>query len=241
MNIYTPVLRHPQGMNELAIAELLALQSGVISRPQVLAAGGCDHDIARHLRRRIWARIHDGVYVDHTGEPSWKQRAWAAVLYYWPARPGRRLRPDGPRRSSHWCEAPVHAGRGCRRSHAERVQSGWDRGHPPGGLRESGADEPLPATGPGRARAADRGLAFAERGCIRRCPRRCLPRPSHHTRPAPRCPAAASEAAASALASFCSGGRDERCVLRARAAVPAARRAAARAPDWRPPAQGPDR
>jgi hypothetical protein len=115
MNIYTPVLRHPQGMNELAIAELLALQSGVISRPQVLAAGGCDHDIARHLRRRIWARIHDGVYVDHTGEPSWKQRAWAAVLYYWPARPGRRLRPDGPRRSSHWCEAPVHAGRGCTR------------------------------------------------------------------------------------------------------------------------------
>jgi hypothetical protein len=72
-------------MNEVTIAELLALQSGVISRRQVLAAGGCDPDIARHLRRRIWARIHDGVYVDHTGEPSWKQRAWAAVLYYWPA------------------------------------------------------------------------------------------------------------------------------------------------------------
>lgn len=78
-------MRHPHGMDERVIAELLMLQSGVISRAQVLDAGGCDHDIARHLRRRIWARIHDGVYVDHTGEPSWKQRAWAAVLYYWPA------------------------------------------------------------------------------------------------------------------------------------------------------------
>jgi hypothetical protein len=72
-------------MDEIAIAELLALQSGVISRRQVVAAGGVDHDIARLLRRRIWARIHDGVYVDHTGEPTWEQRAWAAVLYYWPA------------------------------------------------------------------------------------------------------------------------------------------------------------
>ena len=72
-------------MDEITIAELLARQSGVISRRQVLAAGGRDPDIARHLRRRIWARIHDGVYVDHTGKPSWKQRAWAAVLYYWPA------------------------------------------------------------------------------------------------------------------------------------------------------------
>jgi hypothetical protein len=72
-------------MDEIAIAELLAMQSGVVSRRQVLAAGGCDHDIARHLRRRIWARIHEGVYVDHTGQPSWSQHAWAAVLYYWPA------------------------------------------------------------------------------------------------------------------------------------------------------------
>jgi hypothetical protein len=72
-------------MDEIVVAELLALQSGVISRRQLLAAGGHDHDIARLLRRRIWARIHDGVYVDHTGEPTWKQRAWAAALYFWPA------------------------------------------------------------------------------------------------------------------------------------------------------------
>ena len=73
-------------MDDLAIADLMVLQSGVISRRQVLVeGGGRDHDIARLLRRRVWARLHDGVYVDHTGEPSWKQRAWAAVLYHWPA------------------------------------------------------------------------------------------------------------------------------------------------------------
>jgi hypothetical protein len=72
-------------VDENAIAALLALQRGVISRRQVLAAGGVDHEIARLLRRRIWARVHDGVYVDHTGKPSWQQRAWAAVIYYWPA------------------------------------------------------------------------------------------------------------------------------------------------------------
>jgi hypothetical protein len=72
-------------MDQRAVAELLALQSGVISRGQVLAAGGRDHDIARLLRRRVWASVHDGVYVDHTGEPTWIQRAWAAVLYHRPA------------------------------------------------------------------------------------------------------------------------------------------------------------
>jgi hypothetical protein len=76
---------HASGMDEIVVADLLALQCGVISRRQVLASGGRDHDIARKLRRRVWARVHDGVYVDHTGEPSWKQRAWAAVLYHWPA------------------------------------------------------------------------------------------------------------------------------------------------------------
>ena len=86
---------------------MLALQYGVISRRQVLAAGGRDHDIARQLRRRIWARVHEGVYVDHTGEPSRKQLAWAAVLYHWPAAldgaaalEAHGVRATGARRSS---------------------------------------------------------------------------------------------------------------------------------------------
>ena len=72
-------------MDELAVARTLRQQDGVISRRQVLAAGGTDSDIERLLRRREWARVADGVYVDHTGPLSAPQRRWAAVLFHWPA------------------------------------------------------------------------------------------------------------------------------------------------------------
>jgi hypothetical protein len=29
--------------------------------------------------------VHDGVFVDHTGRLTWRQRAWAAILWAWPA------------------------------------------------------------------------------------------------------------------------------------------------------------
>lgn len=67
------------------IGHALRRQAGVISRRQALAAGLDQHDIRRLLRRNEWARVHDGVYVDHTGPLSWLQRAWAAVLYAAPA------------------------------------------------------------------------------------------------------------------------------------------------------------
>ncbi|MGN6576055.1 MAG: hypothetical protein ACTHKG_10215 [Nocardioides sp.] len=67
------------------ITLLLQDQGGVISRRQVLSCGGDDNLIERRLRRREWARVHPGVFVDHTGPLTWHQRAWAAVLYYWPA------------------------------------------------------------------------------------------------------------------------------------------------------------
>jgi hypothetical protein len=60
-------------------------QAGVVSRRQVLAAGLDDDFIERRLRRREWARVHRGVYVDHTGPLSWHQRLWAALLYAAPA------------------------------------------------------------------------------------------------------------------------------------------------------------
>lgn len=83
------------------LADLLDRQAGVVSRRQVLAAGLGEHDIRRRLRRREWAVVHPGVYVDHTGPPTFLQRCWAAVLYAWPAaicgRTARRLE-DGPGR-----------------------------------------------------------------------------------------------------------------------------------------------
>jgi hypothetical protein len=72
-------------MNKSEVARLLARQEGVISRAQLVGLGGTDADIRRLVRRRQWARVHQGVYVEHTGPLSWKQRAWAAVLYAEPA------------------------------------------------------------------------------------------------------------------------------------------------------------
>jgi hypothetical protein len=68
-----------------AISDHLRRQCGVISRSQVLASGEVDHLIARMLRRREWARVHLGVYVDHTGPLTWHQRAWIALLYAAPS------------------------------------------------------------------------------------------------------------------------------------------------------------
>ncbi len=90
-----------------ALRELLDLQAGVVSRRQALDLGLTDADVRRLVRRRAWARVHPGVFVEHTGPLSWTQRAWAAVLALAPAAlchdsairvtdgPGRREHPDG--------------------------------------------------------------------------------------------------------------------------------------------------
>jgi hypothetical protein len=71
---------------ELSVAaHVIRSQDGVIARRQALECGLDDNDLERLLRRRELARIHPGVYVDHTGAPSWSQRAWAAVQFHWPA------------------------------------------------------------------------------------------------------------------------------------------------------------
>jgi very-short-patch-repair endonuclease len=72
-------------MTERTHVEVMAEQAGVISRRQALETGIKPHDIKRLLRRREWALVHPGVYVDHTGPLTWLQRAWAAVLFSWPA------------------------------------------------------------------------------------------------------------------------------------------------------------
>jgi Transcriptional regulator, AbiEi antitoxin len=72
-------------MDRARLDSLVAEQEGVVSRRQALACGLTDNDIARLVRRREWARVHDGVYVNHTGPLTWLQRAWAAVLFHWPA------------------------------------------------------------------------------------------------------------------------------------------------------------
>ncbi len=64
---------------------LLSVQSGVVAREQLLAARVSQARIRTMLRRRELVPLHPGVYLTHTGEPTWSQRAWAGVLYAAPA------------------------------------------------------------------------------------------------------------------------------------------------------------
>ncbi|UFU06209.1 type IV toxin-antitoxin system AbiEi family antitoxin domain-containing protein [Ruania halotolerans] len=68
-----------------AVVELRLRQDGVITRRQLFEAGAEPHDLQRLVRRREIRRIHPGVYVDHTGPLTRRQREWAAVLGAWPA------------------------------------------------------------------------------------------------------------------------------------------------------------
>ena len=86
-------------------------QSGVVSRAQALACGCRPTDIRRRLRRREWAIVHAGVYVDHTGPLTWLQRAWAAVLLASPAalcHSSTLRRTDGPGPREHDDRGPIH-------------------------------------------------------------------------------------------------------------------------------------
>lgn len=90
---------------------LLDLQAGVVARRQLLAAGLSEADVRRLLRRRALVRLLPGVYVEHTGPPSWLQRSWAAVLWAEPAAlcgSSSRRAADGPGRSVHDDGEPIH-------------------------------------------------------------------------------------------------------------------------------------
>lgn len=62
------------------MAALLVAQGGVITRTQVVQSGRRPHCIRRMLRRKNWVAVLPGIYVNHTGTPTWRQRVWAAVL-----------------------------------------------------------------------------------------------------------------------------------------------------------------
>lgn len=60
--------------------ELLALQQGVITRRQALAAGLTDKAIAGRLDGGRWQRLHTGVYATFSGQVPRLATLWAAVL-----------------------------------------------------------------------------------------------------------------------------------------------------------------
>lgn len=60
-------------------------QDGLATRAQLRGVGVTKHDLDRMIRRRELTPRHRGVFVNHTGPLTWRQRAWAAVLYAAPA------------------------------------------------------------------------------------------------------------------------------------------------------------
>ena len=102
---------HAREMDTRAIRRLLQQQDGLISRRQAEEQGATPSDLRRLVRRRQWARIHPGVFVNHTGPLTWQQRAWAAVLYAEPAAlcSGSALREaNGPGHREHDDSGPIH-------------------------------------------------------------------------------------------------------------------------------------
>lgn len=90
-------------------------QSGVVTRRQLIATGSTSHELRTLLRRRDLVRMGPGVYLTHTGEPTWEQRAWAGVLLHEPAAlsHGSALRAAGfPGRWSAEVEVAVDRNRG---------------------------------------------------------------------------------------------------------------------------------
>jgi hypothetical protein len=68
-------------MRLAAVSDLLARQDGVVSRRQLLDATLTQAHLDTLLRRRELVVVHPGVYLTHTGTPTWSQRSWAAILY----------------------------------------------------------------------------------------------------------------------------------------------------------------
>lgn len=139
------------------LRELFELQAGVVSRRQVLDQGLTRHDLERLRRRRELVSIHPGVYVNHTGDPTWLQRAWAAVL------------ATGKRTAlSHASALRAYEGRGLRHHDDDLIHVAVDRGrhiHTPDGVavhRLQGLeDRVLWNLGPPRLRYEDATLEVA--------------------------------------------------------------------------------
>ncbi len=64
-----------------AMSDLLSRQDGVVTRAQLLEAQVTQARVDTLLRRRELVAVHPGVYLSHTGVPTWSQRSRAAVLY----------------------------------------------------------------------------------------------------------------------------------------------------------------
>jgi hypothetical protein len=59
---------------------LAGTQLGLLTRLNILSAGGTDEDIRTNLRRKRWQRLQPGVYLTGSAPPTWLQLQLAACL-----------------------------------------------------------------------------------------------------------------------------------------------------------------
>lgn len=137
---------------------LLDAQAGTAHRRQLLDCGLTDNDIRRMVRCRELVRVHPGVYINHTGPPTWASRAWAAVLFYGDAALCHRSALDGsgdpihvaiehPRKGARISGVTLHRLTGL----ADKVQ--WHRSPPRLRIEEAALD--VAGEAPTTARAVD--------------------------------------------------------------------------------------
>lgn len=67
------------------LVQLLRDQDDVVDRGQLLMLGASASDVERFVRQRLLTRVHEGIYVAHTGPLTQRQREWVAVRAAWPA------------------------------------------------------------------------------------------------------------------------------------------------------------
>lgn len=63
-----------------ALHALASARHNLITRADVLAAGGTDRHIHTRLARKQWQGLYRGVYLDKAGPPDWVERLHGAVL-----------------------------------------------------------------------------------------------------------------------------------------------------------------
>lgn len=104
------------------LEDVLARQSGVVTRRQLMEQSLTAPDVRRLLRRRELVAVGLGIYVNHTGDLTWIQQAWVAVLSLWPAalcHQSALRAEDGPGRIT--AGGPIHVAVDRRRSPAAPV------------------------------------------------------------------------------------------------------------------------
>jgi hypothetical protein len=77
-----PTTHHDSVAESLNV--IASLQSGVVSRRQVLDSGMTEGAVRHKLASERWQKVHPGVYATFTGELPREARLWAALLHVGP-------------------------------------------------------------------------------------------------------------------------------------------------------------